>query len=411
MINWIERMLKELNLVESMDQPNGFTRLSYSEGEDRSIEVFKKEAESLGLQVSEDSAGNVIARWEGKRKDAPIVATGSHLDTVSQGGGYDGVAGIISSLGGVKQLMEEGFEPDCPIEVLNFRSEESSRFGVSTIGSKAMSGKLDLSIGKVEDAEGITIKEAAESRGYVWESFIEADKKEDIKSFVELHIEQGMNIEENEKDFGVVRSVACPVRLKVTIEGKASHTGTTPMNRRQDALVAVAPLVSFVSQKAGSIAGDEGEQLVATVSTIDLVPNSMNVIPGKVELGVDIRSVDDSLKHEIKKQIEDKCREIEDQHKVAISTEVLVDNDSIDLDEGVQSRLMEAGEASGLEGLMMNSGAGHDVMNMQAKCPSGLIFIPCKDGLSHHPGEFASLEDIQKGMHVLTNFLRNEASE
>jgi hydantoinase/carbamoylase family amidase len=411
MIDWLDETLKAFNLTETMKKPEGFTRLGYTEEESRAIEIFKASAQELGLKIIEDQAGNIIARWEAEGETGlPAVATGSHLDTVSMGGGYDGAAGVLCSLGAVKRLKEDGFQPKHPIEVICFRSEESARFGISTIGSKAMSGLLDQEIGSVEDEEGTSIKEAVENTGFEWEEITEAERdSSEIKSFVELHIEQGTQIEEHQKQYGVVQGVACPIRLKVIIEGKAGHTGTTPMGKRKDALVAAAPLRSEIPNRAEKVCQENEHPIVATVSTIQLKPNVMNVIPSVVELGIDIRSVDDSLKAAFEKAVRKICRESEHDHRVTIGIETLVNNPSVSLNSEIQKKLLEAGKQAGYSSLKMNSGAGHDVMNMAKKWPSGLIFIPCKEGLSHHPDEHATLEDLEMGVELLSGFLKLEA--
>ncbi len=183
------------------------------------------------------------------------------------------------------------------------------------------------------------------------------------------------------------------------------------MHNRQDALVAISPLVQFVSERATEISEKSEQPLVATVSTIELKPNVMNVIPGEVELGIDIRSVDDGLKREFAEEIKAYCRNVASNKEIDITVSTLVDNDSVLLDSEMQQQLADVCEELGLEKLMMNSGAGHDVMNMAMKWPSGLIFIPCKDGISHHPDEFASLEDIEKGVHVMSRFLQKETTK
>lgn len=410
MKQWVEETLKQLNLVESMNQPEGFNREGYTKKEDESIEEFKRIAENLGMELQVDAAGSVIARWHGLKPSDPAVATGSHLDTVISGGGYDGVAGVLCGLGAVKKLKETGFQPVSPIEVICFRSEESSRFGVSTIGSKAMSGILDLAIGDVKDIGGTTIQQAVEDRGFDWNKIQSAErKKEEIKSFIELHIEQGTQIEEYGKDYGVVHGVACPIRLNLEVQGKAGHTGTTPMNSRQDAMVAFAPIVSFVQKKALEMSEENENPVVATVSKVELKPNSMNVIPSTVIGGVDIRSVDDRLKAQLVQAIEEKCRNIEKQFGVKILISTLVNNDSVHLDEIVAKKLEQAGKELGYSSHHMNSGAGHDVMNMAKKWPAGLIFIPCKDGLSHHPLEHASIDDLVIGIDLLSQYMKMEA--
>lgn len=412
MKTWLEKHLCELNLTESMERPEGFWRLGYTADEWRAMDVFVSIVRDLGLNVIRDEAGNAIARWETDRMDSsPAVAVGSHLDTVKGGGGYDGVAGVLCGLAAVKKLKEEGFQPIHPIEVICFASEESSRFGVSTIGSKAMSGLLNKKeLENIQDENGITIRQAIEEMGLNWDKIDQAQRTEtELKSFIELHIEQGTRVEDNSAEFGVVTAIACPIRLKITITGQMGHTGTTPMGKRKDALVVAAPFIQFISEAAESLSNTSEFPIVATVSTIDLKPNAMNVIPGIVELGVDIRSVDDQLKEQMKELIIGKCVQLEQSFGVKIEWTTLVNNPSVQLDEKVGGKLQEAGESLGYKVLVLESGAGHDVMNMAAKWPSGLIFIKCRNGLSHHPEEFASLDDLQMGTEIISQYLKNEA--
>ncbi|MGM0778056.1 MAG: M20 family metallo-hydrolase [Bacillota bacterium] len=411
MKEWLDKHLKALNLTDSMNQAEGFFRLGYTEEEWRAIDVFVSIAEDIGLKVRRDEAGNAIARWEAE-DSLPAVAVGSHVDTVKGGGGYDGVAGVLCGLAAVKKLKEEGFQPASSIEVICFASEESSRFGVSTIGSKAMSGLLNKNdVEGVTDEDGITIRQAVEDMGLSWDAIEEAERPESaLKSFIELHIEQGTRVEDAGADFGAVTAVACPIRLKVIVDGQMGHTGTTPMGKRKDAFVAAAPLVPFISETALALSNSSAVPIVATASTFELKPNAMNVIPGTVELGIDIRSVDDSLKKEMEKRIREKCHQLSESFGVTIEVKTLVHNPSVQLDEAVMRKLQQSGEALGYKALVLESGAGHDVMNMAAKWPSGLLFIPCKNGLSHHPEEFASIEDLEMGTKIIAQYLKTETS-
>lgn len=409
MHNWLVEQLQRMNLSDVLVQPQGFTREGYTAEETEAIEVFKAIALELGLDVSEDAAGNAVARWD-VASGLSAVATGSHLDTVPNGGAFDGGAGVVCGLGAIKMLKEADFQPKRPIEIICFRSEESSRFGVSTIGSKAMSGILDPSIGSLEDQHGVTLAQAVESQGFSWQDLVDAKRaKHELACFVELHIEQGMHIVNHEKDYGVVKGVACPVRLAVTFNGKAGHTGTTPMDKRQDALAAAAPFISFVQETALQMNDAYGKSLVATVSTLTASPNSMNVIPQTVTAGVDIRSVDDQLKQKMTDAIQNEVQRIEEMTGVKIEIEVLVDNPSVLLDDDIAQQLINVGDHEAYLAHRMDSGAGHDVMNMAQTWPSGLLFIPCKDGLSHHPDEFASVEDLKMGVELLSRFLMEAA--
>lgn len=407
---WIKEKLCDLNVTNTMELTDGFTRLGYTQEELSAHQHFIEIANQLGLNTYQDKAGNQWAVWH-VDKEAPTIGMGSHLDTVYNGGGYDGVAGVLCALAAIKVLKEKGFEPRKNIAVICFISEESARFGISTIGSKAISGELEkLDLATVTDNEGITIKQAVEDMDLKWEEIDQARLQlNELEQFVELHIEQGKQLQESNSDIGIVEGIARPIRLKVLVEGMANHTGTTPMNQRQDALVAIAPLVSYVNEEALKMNDTGTSQLVATVSTVNVKPNAMTIIPGKVELGIDIRSVDDDLKKRLADKIKTYCQEVEKKHHVSITVTTLVDNNSVTLDDKIKHNLIETCNNLGFKTQVMDSGAGHDVMNMAGKWPSGLIFIPCQDGISHHPDEFTSTVNLINGTKVLEGFFKTES--
>ncbi|MFC0524313.1 M20 family metallo-hydrolase [Pontibacillus salicampi] len=406
---WLNKHLVRLNLVDEMDYENGFSRPSFSSEEKQAHEVYTEIAKELGLHIYTDEAGNRWATWHVDFY-TPTIALGSHLDTVYGGGGYDGVAGVLTALGAIKLLQEHRLEPRKNIAIICFASEESARFGVSTIGSKAISGLLPKEeLESVVDSEGITLKEAIETFGLDWNTIDKAEKPQSaLESFVELHIEQGTQIEDQQADVGIVRGVACPIRLQITCRGMANHTGTTPMNKRADAFTAIAPLITYVEEQALQMNEQLESPLVATVSTAAIKPNAMNVIPGEVQLGIDIRSVNDEAKHELAERITHYCKTIEQKRAVAIDVHTLVHNDSVFLDNRIQQKLQKASDKLQMKWVAMDSGAGHDVMNMANKWPSGLLFIPCTDGISHHPKEHTSLSDLEKGTRVIAEFLQEE---
>lgn len=406
MKKWLEKKLLQLNVTDTMEQKEGFTRLSFTEEERAAQEEFKKTARELGMTVRTDSAGNIIARLETKvHERLPAMALGSHLDTVKNGGGYDGVAGILCALGAVKMAQDEGETLPLPVEVICFSSEESSRFSMSTVGSKAMTGQLTQEqLTTITDENGVSIAEAMRAYGLQPEEIAKAERGPgELCSFTELHIEQGMRIENAGCDYGVVGRIACPIRMYLHLHGKAGHTGTTPMDQRQDALAQAAELILFVQTAARDLNENGDDPLVATVSTIEATPNAMNVIPGYVKLGIDIRSVSDVQKQRMEAAIDAYLKKQEMQ----IEKELIVNNPSVGLDAAIYGKLRALSSRTGLKTLDMDSGAGHDVMNMQKKWPSGLIFIPCKDGLSHHPEEFASLQDLENGTRLLYTYLIN----
>lgn len=409
---WIDRNLCKLNNVEQMEDPHAFTRLGFTKEEAASHRQFLAIAKELDLETYQDQSGNHWAVWE-VDQNAPTIAMGSHLDTVYNGGGYDGVAGILCALAAIKMLKARQFTPQKNIAVICFIAEESARFGVSSIGSKAISGELDFNeIKGVTDKNGATVKQAVEDMGINWEALGQSVlPANELEQFLEVHIEQGEILQESHSHIGVVSGIARPTRLLVTAYGTTNHTGTTPMHKRNDALVAIAPLISYVHEETSHLNQQEDPHLVATVSTIDAKPNSMTSIPGEVELGIDIRSIDDGAKKKLTEKITNYCQQIEQQHNVAIQIHTLVNNKPVKLDQTIQEKLLRVSRGLSFQTKCMVSGAGHDAMNMATRWPAGVVFIPCRDGISHHPQEYTEVGHMVNATKVLAEYLQSEAMQ
>lgn len=404
LLHWIEDALKRVNLTSTLKQAHGFSRLGFTKEEQASHEQFRQIAKSLDLHVYQDDAGNQWAVWK-VDEGAGTIALGSHLDTVYKGGGYDGTVGVVAVFTAIHILKEMNFQPKKNIAVVSFICEESARFGLATIGSQAICGLLDTrKVATLKDKNGITLKEAVEQVGLDWRRFKNSKIPQNaIEQFIELHIEQGTHLENAQKEIGIVQAIAQATRLRITCTGMTNHTGTTPMYERQDALLAVAQLISCVDATAKKINTRQSIPLMATVSTIHNEPNAMNMIPGKVVVGVDIRSTKASLKQEIVKEIEAFTATFTN---VSFNIEVLENADPIHLDSQIQQTFKELCKELDFSFITMDSGAGHDVMNMARRWPSGLLFIPCHRGISHHPKEHTTLQAILDGSRLLAAYLR-----
>ncbi len=397
-LNRIKQTLADINQYGALD--HGVTRLAYSEAEQSATKHFIRLCKEAGMSVRSDAAGNVIARREGLNPNLPAVACGSHLDTVISGGKYDGTLGVIAGLEVVRSLNDQGIQTLHPIEIIAFACEESSRFGVATIGSKAMAGvvKKEL-IESLNDMEGITLREAMAGCQLDMDRIhLAAQSKSTYKAFFELHIEQGPLLESMKKTIGLVHSIAAPTRLKVVVQGKASHSGTTPMDLRQDALLGMAQLALEVERLAKSEAACG---TVATVGCCEIKPGAMNVIADRAELKIDIRSSSSTSKDRVLAGIIGYFEILKKDRGLTCSWELLCKEEPVELDTNVAASLEQTCTTLGIPYHKMLSGAGHDAMNMAKLCPTGLIFIPCKDGVSHHPEEHASLKDIEVGILVL----------
>jgi len=381
----------------------GFSRLVFGEAEWGAVEYVTGLMREAGLAVRTDAFGNVIGRLEGREPGAPVVATGSHVDTVPEGGNFDGVVGVIAGLGALMRLKARGLLRR-PVEVMLFRGEESSRFSIHTMGSKVMVGIASLEAWrKLQDHGGATLAQALATRGLDLERIPEAVRRsEEFKAFVEVHIEQGPVLEEAGIPIGVVEVIAGPVRLKINVEGMASHSGATPMGKRRDALVSAAQVVLAVQDEAAKRAE---RRIVGTVGVMKVHPGAMNVVPGRVEMWVDIRGIDAEDIAATARAVREAAARIADREGTRIQMETLSTDSPVPMDSDVIRTIEAACRRAGVAYRRMPSGAGHDAMNMAKLAPSGMIFIPCRRGVSHNPDEYAAPEDILTGIDVLTETL------
>lgn len=381
----------------------GISRLAFTEADLKARQYAINLIRDAGLEVRTDQIGNIIGRLAGKDEHAPAVITGSHLDTVPEGGKYDGVVGVVGGLAAIKRLRNRESLTHS-VELLVFAGEESSRFGYATLGSKAMTGAANLNaLSKATDHEGINFTQALLSQGFDLKLIKNAIRdKKDIKAFVELHIEQGQILERSGCTIGVVEAIAAPTRCKITVEGVAAHSGATPMDERRDALVSAAMIILAIQEIA---LGQSHSGTVATVGVLKVHPGAINVVPGLVEMWVDIRGISHESIIESLQEMKDAVSTIADAQETPVAIEIL----SAEKPVALHSEIIEIIENVCLEKSVdykrMYSGAGHDAMNMARITPTGMIFIPCHQGLSHNPDEYAAPQDIMAGIDILTETL------
>ncbi len=399
--DWVLQEIEQIAAIGKMDR--GITRLAYTTQDAQAREYVIGLMEKMGLSIRLDQAGNVIGRLEGKEPTAPVVATGSHLDTVPEAGKYDGVVGVVGGLAAIQELKKRG-PLTHPVEVIIFTGEESSRFGFATIGSKAMAGLSNVQgWKKARDLNGTFLFDAVAEQKLSLEKFPLAARAENtIKAFIELHIEQSGLLDKGGQALGIVEKVAAPTRFKITVEGVASHSGTTLMEDRQDALVSAAMVILAIQEIALEQA-DRGT--VATVGAMKVHPGAMNVVPGMVEMWVDVRGLQHDSVIECLQEIKDEISTIADEQETSVSIEMIVSEKPVVMSEKIIELLESCAEKKNFTYLRMDSGAGHDAMNMSRIAPAGLIFIPSKGGVSHRAEEYTSLEDIMNGIEVLTDAL------
>ena len=393
-----EALFATINQYNSGDK--GITRIAYSNEEQTCTHAFMRMCKAENLDIRMDSCGNVIARREGKIEGLPPVAMGSHLDTVYQGGKYDGVLGVTAALEVIKRLNEKKIETNHPIEVISFACEESSRFGVSTVGSKAMTGLFEKDKYRhLKDKDGITLENALSYCALDINGIDQASRvNEEFKAFFELHIEQGPVLVNNHKKIGIVTGIAAPVRLIVRITGKASHSGTTPMNMRKDALLGAAEIALELEKVAKA---EEDFGTVATLGVMEVFNGAMNVVPGDVELKIDMRSTSLKSRQRVQDHLVQTIASIKENRKLEIESIEISSEDPVLLSPEINNALEMVCKDMNIPYQLMQSGAGHDAMNMTRLCPVGLLFVPSVDGISHHPNEYTAIEDILIGIDVL----------
>ena len=384
----------------------GITRLAYSSTDKAAQMWLLKQIEYLDLEIREDVLGNLFLRKPGLDPALPPVACGSHLDTVIHGGAYDGMCGVVGALEAIHMLEDETLRRS--IEVIVFRAEESSRFGYATIGSKLITGKATPDkFAHATGKDGVTFADAVKEWGGNLDAYQKALLQPGAyKCFAEMHIEQGKVLEETKHQIGIVHNIAAPTRFKLHIHGMADHSGATPMGFRKDALVSAAKLILAVETAA---IREKENGTVATVGVVEVDPGSINVVPGKVTLWVDLRGVDTESIQRTLKEIRQAVQGTARTDGITIEEEMLTSDNPVALDEALAAQSEEICREQRKSFLHMNSGAGHDAMHMPAVCPTTMLFIPCRGGISHNPAEFASNEDICAGIEVMAEILKREA--
>lgn len=398
----MNKLFETLKTFNKSDEKEGITRLAYSP-EDEAVHGFILESlAENGLVVRQDAVGNIFARLPGADRGLPAVGTGSHLDTVPQGGAYDGALGVVAGFYALMQFKPAELLRD--LELVIFRGEESSRFGFSCAGSKILSGKADAGKwSENRDGSGKTIFQAIDDAGYCSKEMAQcALPAHYFSAFVELHIEQGKRLETSGLTIGVVNGIAAPTRFAVVVKGHADHSGATPMNQRQDALVASAAIIDDLN-RAGCRESAWGT--VATVGKIEVHPNSMNVIPGEVTLYVDIRGIEEASIRRVASRLKETAHKAETDNEVKIIVREISSEQPVKLDEEICNVISQQCEKMSIDHMVMLSGAGHDTMNIASKYPAAMIFAPSRKGISHHPDEFTAFADIERATEVLKETL------
>ncbi len=385
-------------------EEEGITRLAFSDSDWSAREYVRSLMVEAGLEVRSDAFGNIVGRRGGSEAGLPAIMVGSHIDSVPNGGNYDGVLGVLSAIEVARSLEEEQVELEHPLEIVVFMCEESSRFGTATLGSRAMCGELSLEeIEGLKDKAGTTLAEVLQARGLEPARIGEAKYQQSLKAFIEVHIEQGRVLEHNKIPVGIVTGIAAPTRMRIYLAGSADHSGATPMDLRKDALCAAAEIILAVESCARA---QIEPPVVGTVGIIEAKPGVMNVIPGNVELGIDIRSISGEAKAAVVAAVKMEVARICQERGVAYQVKPISDEVPAVIALNMQELLETTCEELGVASMRMPSGAGHDAMHWAEHTPTGMLFIPCRDGISHNAAEHAELEDIYQVTVILEQVVK-----
>jgi ureidoglycolate amidohydrolase len=400
-----DRLVSDLETLASFsdDTPPGISRLVFADADQKSRVWLKTQCTDAGLAVREDAVGNMFARWVGARPQLAAIGTGSHIDAIPHSGKFDGTVGVLGGLEAIRALQQSGFQPQRSIELLLFTAEEPTRFGLGCLGSRMLSGGLTSDAdARLKDAEGNTLAQLRAAAGF--QGSLDQVRLPDgyYAAFVELHIEQGPLLEKEGLPLGIVTSIAAPAALRVSIEGEGGHAGGVLMPDRKDAFCAAAEIVLAVEERARATGSTD---TCGTVGKCQIYPGAVNSIPSRVEMDVDIRDTDEQRRNRVLREIEQACGQVAARRKVQVRVTPINADAPATCSPRVIDALVEAAEKNGLPYKKMVSRAYHDSLFMARIAPVGMVFIPCRGGVSHRPDEYSAPQEIETGARVLASTL------
>ena len=407
-----DRLLADLETFAAIgaDPQGGVTRLAYSAVDLQARQRFLEQAGAAGLAPRIDAVGNIFARRAGREDGLAPVGFGSHLDSVPNGGRFDGPLGVLAALEVVRSLNDAGMITRRPIDLICFAAEESGRFGLGTLGSRALVGKLtpDM-LESLRDPQGQTLGQVLQACGFDPSRLDRARLRPGgYHAYLELHLEQGAVLESRGLPVGIVTGIAAPTRYRVTYTGRADHSGATPMDLRKDALVAAAELVLAVRTLT---VAHGNPTTVGTVGILRVQPGAMNVIPGQVTMGIDIRDIEAEGKRRVAMQVRAAAERIAGEAGLEVLIEPLTDDAPVPLPARIRQISAAACRARGIPFMELPSGAGHDAMYMAEITEVGMLFTRCREGISHNPAEYVSPEDVVAGATALAETTLRLAEE
>ena len=404
------RLTQELETLAGFSDTElpAVTRVVFSKKDQEARAWLKGICEESGLETRTDAIGNFFARWAGEDPNAPAVGTGSHTDAIPHSGKFDGTVGVLGGVEAIRALKRAGFVPKRSLEVLMFTSEEPTRFGIGCLGSRLLSGATTLAkIEKLRDKDGLSVDDLRNGAGISGDLATVKLPPDYYGAFVELHIEQGPILEREGVPLGIVTAIAAPAALRVTLEGEGGHAGAVLMPERKDALCAAAELTLFIEAAARNSGSADS---VATTGILRVHPGAINSVPSKCEMEIDIRDTKLNVRDAIVNAVHHGANEIGARRRVKTKIEMINADPPASCDARIIDAARNAAMQMGVTPNMMVSRAYHDSLFMARICPTAMLFIPCRNGVSHRPDEFAKPEDIGRGVELLARTMAALAS-
>lgn len=402
----LSREIEELALISDAEPP-AVTRIVFTPTDLKARAWLIERCERAGLTVRQDPIGNIFARWAGTEPSASAVGTGSHIDAIPNAGKYDGVVGVLGGLEAIRSLQKAGFRPRPPIELLVFTSEEPTRFGIGCLGSRLLSATMSAATARgLRDQQDTALDDVRRNAGLTGQLEDVELPEGYYKAFVELHIEQGPLLETKQISLGIVTQIAAPASYRILIEGAGGHAGGTLMPGRKDALCAAAELILAIEHAARTSGAVD---TVATVGICDVFPGAVNSIPSRVNLSLDIRDTGLERRDAAMRAIEMAREVIVERRKVSVQMEKVNADAPAQCSTAIVEVLRQACRKQPQEFMEMVSRAYHDSLFMSRIAPAAMLFIPCRNGYSHRPDEYASRGDIVRGVSVLAETLASLA--
>lgn len=403
--DWGAEAARHLQALAAFSAPgSGVTRLPYGPEHRQAVDYLREMMRGAGLVPELDAAATLVGRAEGG--GAGTFYMGSHQDSVPQGGGFDGIAGVVLPILAMRLLREEGVVLPFAVEVLGFADEEGVRFPTALVGSRAVAGTLDMAVLDMQDRDGVSLRAALE--GFGCDPGAIAQVKRDraqALGYLEAHIEQGPVLEAEGEALGVVTGICGIERHALVLAGETGHAGTVPMEARRDALVGAARIIAEVDRLARTTPG-----LRATVGQLDVRPGAVNAVPGEVRMPVELRSEDDAAREAAGRAMQAFARQVAAESGLELEVRRTYAQPAAPCDPDLRAALVQAVKAGGGRGVELTSGATHDASAMAGLCPISMLFIRCRGGISHRPDEHATPADLGAAIHAIADTLRRLAA-